>query len=178
MTVVNQPATIARINTLEEKLIYELGAIYDAEHRFQEAQQQMLQQTSNDLLKSMLEMHIRETEEQIKNLEQVFTLIAQIPKRVNCEAAAGLVSDAQALIKNAGHPGIVDVAMAGAQAKVEHFEITCYRGLVMAAEIMGNNQAVDLLRQNLQQEEQTAQKVEQSMRQLLQQAMMVTEPAR
>lgn len=37
MTTVNKPATIGKINTLEEKFIYEIGTIYDAEHRFLEA---------------------------------------------------------------------------------------------------------------------------------------------
>lgn len=178
MTTVNKPATIGRINTLEEKFIYEIGTIYDAEHRFLGAQQQMVQQATNDQLKSMLQTHIGQTEEQIRNLEQVFTAMAQAPKRINCEAAAGMVSDAQNLMKAIDQPEILDTAMAGAQAKVEHFEITCYRSLILGAEQMGNNPVMELLRQNLQQEEQTAQTVEQCLPQLLQQMMLVTQPVR
>jgi ferritin-like metal-binding protein YciE len=178
MTTVNQPTTTGRINTLEDKFIYELGAIYDAEHRFLEAQQQMVQQATNDQLKSMLQMHIEQTEEQIKNLEQVFTAMAQAPKRATCEAAAGMIRDGQKLMKAIGQPEILDTAMAGVQAKVEHFEITCYRSLIMGAEQMGNNVVMELLRQNLQQEEQTAQTVEQCLPQLFQQVMLVAEPAR
>jgi ferritin-like metal-binding protein YciE len=48
----------------------------------------------------------------------------------------------------------------------------------MGAEQMGNNPVMELLRQNLQQEEQTAQTVEQCLPQLLQQMMLVTQPVR
>jgi ferritin-like metal-binding protein YciE len=46
-----------------------------------------------------------------------------------------------------------------------------YRGLVTAAQQMGQDQIVDLLQQNLQEEEQTAQTAEQSAPQLLQKVM-------
>ncbi len=69
------------------------------------------------------------------------------------------------------NPQIMDTVMIGAQAKVEHFEIACYRGLLMGAQMMGLPEVTRLLQQNLQQEEQTAQLVEQSAQTLLQRAM-------
>jgi ferritin-like metal-binding protein YciE len=46
-----------------------------------------------------------------------------------------------------------------------------YRGLVSAAQQMGQDEIVNLLQQNLQQEEQTAQIAEQSAPELLQKVM-------
>jgi ferritin-like metal-binding protein YciE len=163
------------ISNLQEKFIFELGAIYDAEFRFLEAQQQMLPKASNSQLKSMLETHIQQTQQQIQNLEQVFNSLKHKPQRHNSEGAMGLVTDAQTLLKQTtNNPNLSDLVIAGAQAKVEAFEISCYRGLVAGAEQMGSQNGssniVQLLRHNLQQEEQTAQKVEQNLPQLLQQA--------
>jgi ferritin-like metal-binding protein YciE len=62
-----------------------------------------------------------------------------------------------------------------ALSKVEHYEVAAYRGLLIAAECMGQLQIAALLRQNLQQEEQTAALVEQSMPMLLEQAMLAQE---
>ncbi|RUR76548.1 ferritin-like domain-containing protein [Chlorogloeopsis fritschii PCC 9212] len=170
-----RPAAITKITNLQEKFAYELCSIYDAEHRFLEAQQMMLQCVVNDQLKSLLQTHIQETEQQIKNLEQIFSTMAQQPKRINCDAAAGLVSDGQKLmLLTTDNPSILDLAVAGAQAKVESFEVTCYRSLVAGAENMNQNEVVQLLQQNLQQEQQTAQKVEQCLPQLLQEAMANT----
>lgn len=159
---------VAKITNLQEKFIYEVGAIYDAEHRFWEAQQMMLQCCQNNHLRSLLETHIRETEQQIENLEQVFQTLGQQPRRITCDAAAGMVSDGQKfMLLAADNPQILTLGLAGGQAKVEQLEIACYRGLIKAAEQMGQKEVVQLLQQNLQQEEQTAKKIEQHMPQLL-----------
>ncbi|GIV96541.1 MAG: YciE/YciF family protein [Herpetosiphonaceae bacterium] len=152
--------------------MYDLGNVYDAEHQFLEAMRTMEKQSSSDNVKSLLQQHIRQTEQQIQNLEQVYQTMGQQPKRVKCEGADGLVSEAQKVMKEtSGNPALMDAAMAGAWARVEHYEIASYRGLIDGARTMGNNQAVRLLEENLNQEEQTAQKVEQNVPQLLKQAM-------
>ncbi|MEH1969478.1 MULTISPECIES: YciE/YciF ferroxidase family protein [unclassified Nostoc] len=160
-----------KITNLRDKFLYELAAIYDAEHIFLEAQQLMWQYSQHNQLKSLIETHIRETEQQIRNLAQAFSTLGQQPQRVHCEVATALVSDGQKLILlSADNPTIVDLALAGEQAKVEQLEVVTYRGLIKDAEQLGQNQVVQLLQQNLQQEEQTAQKIEQLKPQLLQEA--------
>jgi ferritin-like metal-binding protein YciE len=160
------------IHSLEEKFIHEVGDIYDAEHRFLEAQQQMLQQASDKQLKSMIQEHIQQTEQQIRNLEQVYSAMGQSPKRVKCEAAAGIVSEGQKTMKEASsNPAILDCVINGAASKVEHYEISSYRGLIEGAKLMGQKDVVKLLQENLKQEEQTAKMVEQAETMLLQQAM-------
>ncbi|WP_066379126.1 MULTISPECIES: ferritin-like domain-containing protein [unclassified Anabaena] len=162
-----RPAT-AKITNIQEKFIYEVCAMYDAENRFWEAQQMMLQCCQNNQLKSLIETHIRETEQQIQNLEQVFKALGQEPKRVTCDTAAGLISDGQKfMLLAAENQQILSLGLAGCQAKVEQLEIACYRGLIQTAEKMGQQQVVQLLQQNLQQEEQTAKKLEQHIPQLL-----------
>ena len=167
------------ISTLQEKFVHDLGDIYDAEHRFLEAQQEMMQQASDSRLQTMIREHMSQTEQQIKNLEQVYGTLGEKPRRVKCDAAAGLVTEGQKGMKEAaGNPALRDCMIAGAAAKVEHYEIASYRGLISGAEQIGQNEVVRLLRQNLQQEEQTAQKIEQSAPQLLQQAMSAKERGR
>lgn len=171
MVQVSERPGTAKISNLEQKFVYEIGAMYDAENRFLEAMQMMHRCCQHNEMKSLLETHIRETEQQIRNLEQVFKVLGQQPTRINCDAAAGLISDGQRFMLLASdNPKILDLGLAGGQAKVEHLEIACYRSLIKGAEQMGQNQIVQLLQQNLQQEEQTAQKIEQCMPQLLQEA--------
>jgi len=159
------------ISTPDEKFLHEVGDIYDAEHRFLEAQQLMLQQASDKTLKTMLEEHIGETEGQIKNIEQVYELLGQKPKRVKCHAAVGLVTEGQKTMEEAESPALRDCVIAGAQAKVEHYEVASYRTLVMGAEGMGQEEIAKILKKNLKQEEQTAKKVEASAPELLQKAL-------
>ena len=162
---------MAGISNTQEKFLHELGDIYDAEQQFLKGQQEMLQQASDPTLKQMLERHIGESEGQVQVLEQVFELLGEKPKRESCAAAKGLVTEAQKVLKEAQTPELRDCLIGGSAAKVEHYEIASYRGLIIGAQQMGQDQVVSLLEKNLQQEEQTAQKVEQSAPLLLQKAL-------
>ncbi|MEN9936515.1 MAG: hypothetical protein RLZZ387_3094 [Chloroflexota bacterium] len=166
------------ITNLNEKFQHELGDAYDAEHRLMEAMQQMSQMASDTKLKGMIQEHITETQRQIQMLEQVYQAMGQQPKRVPCDAAMGLVKEGQKTVQEAQTPELKDCVIAGALAKGEHYEMASYRGLVMGAEMMGNQEALRMLRQILQQEEKTAQMLEQSAPQLLQKAMRQQERGR
>ncbi|NJN17418.1 MAG: ferritin-like domain-containing protein [Oscillochloris sp.] len=158
---------------LEDKFVYDLADIYDAEHRFLEAQQEMLQHARAPQLQMMLQEHIAQTQEQIQNLERIYAVLGAPPARVTCEAAAGLVKEGQKGMQEfAANPAVRDCMISGAIAKVEHYEIASYRGLVTAFQGVGQHEILSLLSQNLNQEEQTAQKVESSLPMLLDQAML------
>ena len=160
------------IKNLQEKFVHALGDIYDAEHRFLEAQQKMQAQADSQTVLELFEKHIPETEEQIANLEEIYELLGEKPKRVKCAGAAGIVSEGEKLLGETSEvPALADLAIAGANAKVEHYEITCYQSLILGAEMMGEKEIVKLLKKNLKQEQQTAKKIEKNMPALYEQAM-------
>ena len=160
------------IKTLDEKFTHELGDIYDAEHRFLKAMQEMAKQGNDSTLKQMINEHIGQTELQIKNLEQVFENLGQKAKRVTCDGAAGLVSEGEKGLKEAKDaPEILDCLIAGSLSKSEHYEIASYRGLIAGAELMEQKEIVRLLKENLKQEEETAKTIEKNSRSLLQKAL-------
>ncbi|MGI8883969.1 MAG: ferritin-like domain-containing protein [Pyrinomonadaceae bacterium] len=160
------------IKTLEEKFIHGLGDIYDAEHRFLEAQQTMLPNANSADVQALLEKHITETEQQIVNLAKVYEILGLKAERVSCDGAAGIVSEGSKLLKETQDvPALADLAINGGCSKVEHYEIAAYRGLIAGAEAMGQTKIVDLLSENLEQEEATAKKLESAMPTLLQKAM-------
>jgi ferritin-like metal-binding protein YciE len=159
------------IDNAQELFVHNLSEIYDAEHQFVEGQQEMAQQASDQDLKSAIEEHIDQTQQHARNLEQVFEQLGQQPQRATNEVAQGLVSSAQQLMQETQDENLRDCAINAAVIKVEHFEMGSYRGLVTAAQQMGQDEIVDLLQQNLQQEEQTAQTAEQSAPELLQKVM-------
>ncbi len=158
---------IANANDL---MVQALGEVYDAEHQFLEGQQEMEQQATDEDLKSSIQQHISDTELQISNLEQVFEQLGQQPQRQTNEVAQGLVSQAQQNMQAAQNEAIRDCAIIAAVIKVEHFEMGAYRGLVTGAQQMGQDEIVNLLSENMQQEEQTAQIAEQSAPDLFQKA--------
>jgi ferritin-like metal-binding protein YciE/sporulation protein YlmC with PRC-barrel domain len=158
------------IPDVRELFVHELGAIYDAEHRFLEGQQEMAQEATDQDLKEAIQQHIEQTDEHIRNLEQVYDLLGQESERVTSEVAQGLVSKAQEDIQEAQGEAIRDCAINAAVITVEHFEMGSYRGMLSGARQLGQQEAVNLLEKNLRQEEETAQAAEQSAPKLLQKA--------
>lgn len=155
-------------NTLKEKFTGQLPLVYFSELQFIEAQQKMIAGATDPTLKSGLEKHLQETKQHATNLEQVFMSLGLKPEQKECPICMGLVKSAETGMKEAGNDALRDVSIGGSAVLVEHYEIAAYRGLVAQATTLGLNDAVQLLQQNLQQEEQTAQKLEESAPALMQ----------
>lgn len=159
------------INTISEKYLHEMGDIYDAENQFLEAQTDALSQATETALREGIQHHIAETQEQIKNLEQVYEHLGHKAERVTCEAARGIVREYQENMQEAGSDVIRDCLIGGSLSRMEHYEIAGYRSLIAGAQQMGQEDIERLLQQNLQQEEQTAQKLEENAPMLVKRAL-------
>jgi ferritin-like metal-binding protein YciE len=153
-----------------EVFLHALGDIHDAERRFLEGQREMVQKATDQNLKNAIQNHIGQTEQQIGNLEQAFVELGEEPHREPCEASQGLVEEAQHDIEEAQTDTARDALIDTAVAKVEHYEIANYRGLITGARLMGHTQVVNLLEKNLRQEEEMAQIAENSAEELLRKA--------
>ncbi len=161
---------MATIQTGEQMLLHEMADIYDAEHQFLEGQGKMASTVSDDKLRALIERHSQETQQHIENLEQAFQLLGASPEREQCRGASGLVGEAGTLMRQS-KPPITDTLVAGAAAKVEHYEIVSYTDLVEAARAMGHADVAKLLERNLKQEQKTAQLLEKESPRLLKRAM-------
>ena len=161
------------ITNTQELFLHELAEIYDAEHTIVFGLQAMDQGASDEDLRSAIQNHLEQTQGHIQNLEQAFNQLGQEPYRETNEIAQGAAKELQKGLGEAHQsPELVDCVIISAAIKVEHFEIASYRGLITGAEQMGQQEVVNLLKQNLQEEEQTAQIAEQRASGLIQKAMM------
>lgn len=157
-----------KISNLQQMFIYGINSMYDAENRFLEAQQMIWECCQNAKLKTVIEPHIQETQQHIKNLEQVLNICGEQPQRITCDVASGLISECQKFtLLAADNSKIADLGLAGWHNKIEQLEIAGYRSLIKVAQQMGQNQVIQLLEQNLHQEEQTSQNLEELIMQLL-----------
>ncbi len=160
------------IASLDEFFVDELSSILVAERSFLDGQRAMLGRATAPALRAMIEAHIAESEGQVEALGQAFEALDAKPRRAKCDAAEGLVAGAERAMKRAGEgPHVLDCAIASTIAKVEHFEVGCYRGLVAAAKGMERDDLLEILLGNLEQEEEAAAKVEAAMPDLLRRAM-------
>ena len=153
----------------KDLFVHEMSDMYDAEQRILQMLPMMAQECNNSQVKNALTQHEQETRQQILNLEQCFQLLGMQPDRSACYAIAGLKQEHDAFLKEQPTGDLVTMFDLGGAAKTEAYEIASYRGLIEKANRMSQPQCVQLLRQNLQQEEAMAQRVETISHQLTQQ---------
>ena len=155
------------INTPRAKFMHELSDIYDAEHQFLVAQHNLHETAADTRLRKLIADHIGETGGQIQNLEQVFELMGESPKRRPCSGAQGLVAEAEKALSETKSQALKDTLMSGAATKAEHYEMVAYKDLIASAEMMGNPKVARLLERNREQEVRTARRLERAAPRLL-----------
>ena len=163
------------ITNAQDLFVYELGDIYDAEHRFLEGQQEMAQKATDQSLEKAIQEHIEQTRLHIRNLELVFERLDRQPQRQTSHVAQWLVNEARQSIQGAQNDAVRDCAINAAVIKVEHFEMGSYRTMFTGAQLMGRTEIANLLEQNMRQEEEAARIAERSTAELLQKAQPTKE---
>lgn len=144
----------------QQQFIDDLNAMHDAERRFLDVLQEMLQRATDTELQQGIYAHIDQTRVHIETLEQVFSQLGMRPRDTTNAAARGLVRHGQDTMARAGTPATRDVAIRGAAGAIEQFEIACYTSLIQGAEALKHGEVAALLRQALQQEQETARTLE------------------
>ena len=137
---------------LESLFLDELADMYDAEHRIVRALPKMIKAATCPDLQAGLKKHLRETEGQIKKLEQVFKSMGEKAKGKKCEATVGLLKEADEIAAEFKGSTALNAALISAAQKVEHYEIASYGCLVEWAGLLDNAKASTLLKEILAQE--------------------------
>lgn len=141
--------------SLKDLLVDELKDIYHAEKQITRALPKMIKSASSARLKSAFENHLRDTENQIKRLEQVFEELGVPAKGKRCFGMEGIINEGKEKIEEfAGNP-VLDAALISSAQKVEHYEIASYGTVRTYAEALGFNKAADLFQQNLEEEKKS-----------------------
>jgi ferritin-like metal-binding protein YciE len=138
-----------------------LKDIYYAEKKILAALPKMAKATQSEELASAFQQHQDETEQQLERLEQVFQAIDQQPRGKKCPGIDGIIEEGKEIIDEfKGMPALDAGLLASAQA-VEHYEITRYGTLIAWANKLGLGDAVPLLKQNLDEEKRTDERLTQ-----------------
>jgi hypothetical protein len=83
------------IKSFEDLFLHTLQDIYYAENQITKALPTMIQKASDPQLRQGFETHLRETENQLRRLDQVFSMLGQSPKAVDCPAIDGIIEEAK-----------------------------------------------------------------------------------
>jgi ferritin-like metal-binding protein YciE len=136
--------------------IHELKDIYWAETHLAKTLPKMSSKASSTKLSEAIEKHKKETDEQIKRLEQVFKLLDEKAEGETCEAMKGLLEEAEDILDDTdANSNVRDAGIIIASQKVEHYEIASYGSLVSLSDAMGHTDCTKLLEQTLEEEKKT-----------------------
>jgi ferritin-like metal-binding protein YciE len=144
-----------KLKSLDDLLVHELQDIYNAEGQILKALPKMIKAASHPELQGALEEHLEQTEGQVERLNQVFKLLGVPAKGKRCEGMAGLIEEGKKVMEEDAEPAVMDAALIAAAQKVEHYEIAAYGCVCTYAEMLGYDEAHELLGQNLDEEEAT-----------------------
>ena len=149
------------LKTLQDLFLDTLKDTYDAEHQITKALPKMAKAANSPELKKGFEQHLRQTEEQIKRLEQVFEGMGKKATRKSCKGMKGLIEEGDEIMKEEGEPEVLDAGLIAAAQKVEHYEIAAYGTLSAYANLLGDTKALKLFQQSLDEEKTTDEKLTQ-----------------
>ena len=142
------------MNKLRETFLDGLSDIYDAEKQLLKALPKMSQAASNESLRACFETHLEETHGHVQRLDQVFQVFGQKTKSRKCKAMKGLIEEAMEIMEEDGGAALIAAAQ-----KLEHYEIAAYGALRSWAEVLGEEDAVQILTQTLDDEKAADEKL-------------------
>ncbi len=145
--------------SLRELYINELRDIYNAETQLVKALPKMAKAATNQQLRSGFEEHLEQTKGHVSRLELIFEDLDQKATGKKCAGMEGLVKEGSEMISEDFKGAVKDAGLIGAAQRVEHYEIAAYGTVRAFAETLGEQDAVGLLSQTLEEEKETDEKL-------------------
>jgi ferritin-like metal-binding protein YciE len=144
-----------RVDSLRKLYIEELQDIYDAENQIVNALQNMIKSASSSSLKKAFNDHLEITRIQIARLKDIFNAKNEKPTGKECKGIKGIISENMEMVKSIKDSEVLDAALIACAQRVEHYEISAYGTVRTYADILGDEDAKDLLQSTLDEEKET-----------------------
>ena len=140
---------------LQDMLVDELRDLYDAERQLTKAIPKMVKAATDPVLKAGFSEHLDQTKAQVARLEQCFEMLGIKPRGKPCSGMKGIVEEGQEMMEQRLSKNLMDVALAGAARRVEHYEMAAYDATIAMAKALGLGDIANLLTETLHEEVQT-----------------------
>jgi ferritin-like metal-binding protein YciE len=144
-----------KLETLDDLFEMQLKDLYSAENQLVEALPLMAERAKDGRLRAGFTKHLHETEKQIQRLETIGEALELDLDGHTCKAMKGLIAEGQETMSERATEEVMDAALIAAAQRIEHYEISGYGTAAHYAERLGHNQAAELLRQTLDEEQLT-----------------------
>lgn len=144
---------------LTDVLIDELRDMYSAENQLVKALPKLAKGVRNSELKTLFSDHLEETKGQVERLKSVFKILDAEPTGEHCNGMEGVIEEGADALEKDEEGASFDSGIIGAALRTEHYEIAGYTATIAMANTLKMADVADLLKQNLNEEENAAKKV-------------------
>jgi len=144
-----------KLNSLNKLYLEELRDLYSAETQLVKALPKMVKGASSAELKQAFENHLEQTKEHVERLNEIFDRLDEKPTGKTCQAMKGLIEEGSEMLEEEGEKSVIDAGLIGAAQRVEHYEIASYGTVRTFANLLGEEEAADLLQETLDEEGET-----------------------
>jgi ferritin-like metal-binding protein YciE len=144
-----------KLDSLQTLYVEELRDLYNAENQLLKALPKMAKQASAPELKQAFKDHLEQTEEHVERLEEIFEKLDKNPAGKTCKAMKGLIEEGSEIMEEKGEDSVLDAGLIAAAQKVEHYEIASYGTVRAFANMLGEEDAAELLQETLDEEGET-----------------------
>src|ERR1700674_2196200 len=148
-------------NRLKHLYVEELKDLYSAENQLVKALPKMAKASTSEDLRAGFEEHLNQTKEHVARLEKIFKALGESPKGKQCKGMEGLIKEGAEMIEEDPAPEELDAGLISAAQRVEHYEMAGYGCVSAYAKLLGEDQALSLLRQTFEEEKETDKKLTQ-----------------
>lgn len=148
-----------KLQTLEDLLVHQIQDILSAEHQVKKALPSMAEAAGSDKLRKAFKDHQKETDAHIERLEKAFELMDKPVSASHCEAAEGLITEAEDYLHGNGNRDVLDAGIISAAQRFEHYEIAAYGSAISFARRLNRNEVASLLQESLDEEKAAEEKL-------------------
>jgi ferritin-like metal-binding protein YciE len=140
------------IEDLRTLYIANLKKALDMEQKITRALPTMIEKSTDPQLADAFRTHLTETRGHVNKVEALLNAATGEADASTCKVISALITEAEDGIKEAGDASIRDITLIGAAQQVEHHEIAVYGTLRSWAELLGEDDASDILDSILEEE--------------------------
>src|SRR5687768_12148662 len=109
------------VESLEKLLVHDLKDLYSAEKQILQALPKMAKAATHPELKQAFQTHEKQTQQQVKRIEQIFGSLEGSPAGKKCKGMEGLIEEGKEIMQEDMPDQLRDAALIGAAQKVEHY---------------------------------------------------------
>jgi ferritin-like metal-binding protein YciE len=140
------------IETLHDAFLDELKDLYNAEKQLTKALPKLAKNATSRSLRAAFTSHLKETNGQIRRLEQCFRELDEKAEGKLCDGMQGIIKEGNKMMDEVAGGVVLDACLIAGAQRAEHYEIGAYGVCIAWAKAMGHTKVAQLLTQTLNEE--------------------------